>query len=85
MIIYISLWKNLKKEKPNQPDYQVTAKMGEKFEEVGAGWIKKTEATEKFPEGRQFLSVKFKDGVSLTVAPKTTSDGKPIPFPGDEF
>ena len=64
----ISLFKNLDKvQKPKgqgvedkRPDYIVSAKIGEKFEEIGAGWLKMTKPSEKFPEGRGYLSVAFK-------------------------
>lgn len=45
------LFKNDNKNEEKQPDYRVSAKIGDKFEPVGAGW-KKTS-----PKGTQYLSV----------------------------
>lgn len=40
--IFFSLFKN-NKEKDNQPDYRLSAKVGEKFESIGGGWIKEND------------------------------------------
>jgi len=34
------IFKNTKKEKENQKDFRITAKIGDKYEEVGACWWK---------------------------------------------
>lgn len=80
MIANISLWKNANKKNEKQPDYHVTAKIGDKFVEIGAGWIKKTTPTESHPDGRTYLSVSFKGNVKLE---ERLADGRPVPFPDD--
>lgn len=40
--IFFSLFKN-NKEKDIQPDYRLSAKVGEKFESIGGGWIKEND------------------------------------------
>ena len=40
MIQSVQLFKNGRKEKDNQPDYILSAKIGEEFVEIGAGFIK---------------------------------------------
>lgn len=40
--IFFSLFKN-NKEKDTQPDYRLSAKVGEKFESIGGGWIKEND------------------------------------------
>lgn len=40
--VTISIWPNDRKEKPNQPDYRITAKIGEDWQNVGAGWKKES-------------------------------------------
>ena len=67
MIKNFSLFANLSKRtdpKPDdkRPDYTMSAKIGEQFVDVGAAWLKKTKPSEKFPEGRQYLSVALKEG-----------------------
>lgn len=37
-----TIWKNTKKEKQTQPDFIISVKNGEKFEEYGACWVKNT-------------------------------------------
>ena len=78
MTKYIHVFKNLKKEKPEQPDYRVSAKIGAEFEEIGAGWIKKTKPSEKFPEGRDYLSISI-DETKAELQRPLTSAGTKIP------
>jgi hypothetical protein len=40
MIKNFSIFKVTEKKSENQPDYKISAKIGEEFVEVGAGWIK---------------------------------------------
>lgn len=49
--ISISIWKNNHKEKENHPDYRINAKIGEKWEDYGALWIKKTGKGDTFLSG----------------------------------
>ena len=66
------------KTKDTQPDYVVRAKIGENFEDVGAGW-KKTSA-----KGTMYLSLSLDaDGLKKVYKEKydkLTSAGNPIPF-----
>jgi uncharacterized protein (DUF736 family) len=66
------------KTKDTQPDYVVRAKIGEKFEDVGAGW-KKTSA-----KGTMYLNLSLNaDGLKKIYKEKydkLTSAGNPIPF-----
>lgn len=40
MTTFFSCFKNTEKTADNQPDYNLTAKIGDNFEPIGAGWIK---------------------------------------------
>lgn len=40
MITNFSCWKNDKKENEKSPDYRLSAKVGEEWVDIGAGWIK---------------------------------------------
>lgn len=40
MIKNFSLFKNNNKKKDNDPDYRISAKIGETFTDIGACWIK---------------------------------------------
>lgn len=40
--IFFSLFKN-NKEKDTQPNYRLSAKVGDKFESIGGGWIKEND------------------------------------------
>lgn len=54
MIKNIAIFKNSDKTSDKQPDYRLNAKVGEKYVEVGAGWIKDG------AKGK-FISVKFSE------------------------
>lgn len=53
-ITNFSCFKN-KKEKDTHPDYKLSAKIGDEYVEIGAGWIKKGNS------GAEFISFKLKD------------------------
>ena len=38
----------VKEKKEGQPDYNLSAKIGDKYENIGAGWIKEKEGGEKY-------------------------------------
>ncbi len=40
MITQFSIFKNTRKEKETQPDYTLSAKIGEQFIEIGSAWLK---------------------------------------------
>lgn len=61
-----------------RPDYIVSAKIGEAFEEIGAGWKKTTKPSEKFPEGRQYLSVSFKNEIDVSESTVTSEQVQKI-------
>lgn len=54
----ITLWVNENKKEERHPDYTATIKIGDKFEDVGAGWKKISPTT-----GKKFLSLSFKSEV----------------------
>lgn len=86
MIKNISIFKVTEKKNEKSPDYRVTAKVGEGFIDVGAGWIKDS------AKGK-FISIKFKDQYNeqcgfalieedmkkLEGTTPTNSDGSPVP------
>lgn len=92
MIKNILIFKATEKKNETSPDYRVTAKVGEVFVDVGAGWIKEGKAG-------KFISIKFKDEYQdkcgfalveesmkkLPESKQTTSAGTPVPFPNDEI
>jgi len=91
MIKNFSIFKVSEKKNDAQPDYRISAKVGEAYVDVGAGWIKDSKAG-------KYISVKLRDeyqdkcGFALVeVSSKklesemTTSDGRPVPFPNDVF
>lgn len=47
-----SIFKNNKKEKENQPDYNISCKIGEKYENIGGCWLKES-------NGNKFFSCKL--------------------------
>ncbi len=49
-----AIFKNQNKKDEKHPDYRISAKIGEKYEDIGAGWIK---------EGKsgKFVSCKLSD------------------------
>lgn len=47
----ISIFKNKYKKADNHPDYKITLKIGDKFVNYGALWIKQTKNGEKFMSG----------------------------------
>lgn len=92
MIKNISIFKVSEKRSETSPDYRVTAKIGEAFVDVGAGWVKES------TKGK-FISIKFNDQYQdkcgfalieesmekLPESKQVTSDGTPVPFPNDVF
>lgn len=94
MIKTFAIFKVTEKKNENQPDYRLSAKIGEKYVDIGAGWVKDGKAG-------KFISVKlsdaYKDRSGFVIMeeqvdiPKTkesemkTSDGSDIPFPNDEI
>jgi len=47
----ISIWKNKYKKNENHPDYKITLKIGDKYEDYGALWIKKSAKGDTFLSG----------------------------------
>lgn len=78
--ISLLVFRNENKKEDKHPDYSVKIKIGDKFEDVGAGWTKTSQ------KGTKFLSLSIKV-VPLQNAVKgmvAQPDGKPQPFPTDE-
>lgn len=59
-IEHASLWKNTNKKKDTHPDYRLTTKIDDSYEEIGAAWIKNTE------KGDKYFSIKFKDNIKVS-------------------
>ena len=72
----VLIFKNEQKKEDKQPDYRAKMKIGDNFEDIGAGWVKTS------AKGTKYISL------SVQVVPlrnalneqNTTSDGQPIPF-----
>jgi len=69
MITNFSIFKNLDKKEEKHPDYKLSAKFNDirGYEDIGAAWTKKTKPSEKFPEGRPYLSVQLNKKYALII------------------
>ena len=69
------LWKNEKKEPGSkQPDYRITAKIGEKFSEIGAGWKKQD------TKGNTYLSCTVKEPQEKPKKPDYPQESNEVVF-----
>lgn len=50
-----------KKEGDKSPDYRLSTKVGDNFEEIGAAWVKVSEKNQS-----KYLSVKLAEGLNVT-------------------
>jgi uncharacterized protein (DUF736 family) len=78
-----SIFKNdKKKEGSNQPDYRISAKVGDVYEEIGGGWIKDSKSGKyiscsvKEPTKKEEVS----PAKVQTEAAVVGTDGQEIPF-----
>lgn len=45
---YLDIYKNTRKEKPNHPDYNMKARIGDVYTDIGACWIKTSKGGTKY-------------------------------------
>lgn len=80
MIKNFQIFKIEDKKSDKEPDYRLTAKVEDKFMDIGAGWIKTS------PKGTKYISCQLnkpyqdKKGFGILDEDSITSDGTPIPF-----
>lgn len=77
--LQITLWVNENKKEDKHPDFNATIKIGDKFEDCGAGWKKVSEKS-----GKKFLSLSFKSEV-IKQALSSMVAVQPPPSSGDEW
>lgn len=69
-----SIFKNNKKEKENQPDYNISCKIGEEYQNIGGCWIKESNGN-KFFSCRLNSTYQNKPGYTIEVElPKNNAD-----------
>ena len=73
----ILIFKNEQKKEDKQPDYRAKMKIGENFEDVGAGWVKTSAKNVKYIS----LSLQVVPLRNALNEQNTQSSGEPIPFP----
>lgn len=66
MINNFSIFKNEKKQKANEPDYSISAKIGEKYTNIGGCWIKEGKSG-KYISCQ--LSKQYKDRSGFQIIP----------------
>lgn len=71
----ITLWVNENKKEEKHPDYTASIKIGDKFEDVGAGW-KKTSPN----SGKKFLSISLKTELIKRAISNSTENVPPSEF-----
>lgn len=71
MIKNFSIFKVDKKNKDNDPDYRISAKIGDEYKEIGAGWIKDGSKS-KYISCQ--LSKPYKDRKGFQIVFETTPD-----------
>jgi uncharacterized protein (DUF736 family) len=74
-----SIFKNTKKEKPTQPDYTISTKVGEEFKVVGACWLKDS-ANGKYFSCKVDDTPYVKPAQPKTEYPSEDIDASQIPF-----
>lgn len=71
MIKNFSIFKVDNKNKDNDPDYRISAKVGDEYKEIGAGWIKEG------PKSKYIscqLSKPYKDRKGFVITIESTPD-----------
>ena len=77
MITNFSIFKATK-EKDNQPDYSISAKIGEEYVTIGAGWIKESQ-NGKFISCKLSEPYKERPGFEITMQEVTKqNDDEPL-------
>lgn len=78
MIQNFNIFRNTKKQKDTQPDYLLSAKIGDKFVPIGSAWLNEKDGTKFFSVS---LSKPYQDKCGYEIVPIEPNQ-KPQDAPG---